>query len=54
MQQPLAAQAKSTTNRSALLVTVLLFFDSLHYIFGRELHLYISPNVSAMYVMMET
>ena len=51
MQPSLPMQTKSTTNQSVLFVTVLLFFDSLHYVFGRELHLYISPNVSAMYVM---
>ncbi|MCX6050811.1 MAG: DMT family transporter [Chloroflexi bacterium] len=44
-------QAKRVTDQSGLLITVLLLFDSFHYVFGRELHLYISPNVSAMYVM---
>lgn len=52
MPQSLPTQAKRATDQSALLIMVLLLFDSFHYIFGRELHLYISPNVSAMYVML--
>ncbi|MFN8488880.1 MAG: DMT family transporter [Caldilineaceae bacterium] len=51
MQSSLPVQARRTTDQSALLISVLLIFDSLHYVFGRELYLYISPNVSAMYIM---
>lgn len=52
MQPTLPAPAKRATDQSGLLITALLLFDSLHYVFGRELHLYINPNVSAMYVML--
>lgn len=51
MQSSLPVQARRTADQSALMISVLLIFDSLHYVFGRELYLYISPNVSAMYIM---
>ncbi len=50
MQHSLATPAKSTTNHSVLLISVLLLVDSLHFVFARLLLPHISPNISAMYV----
>ena len=47
----MTTRALRQKNSAILLVTVLLIVDSLHFVFARLLLPYISPGVSAMYVM---
>ena len=51
MQDTFTTRASFLTNNGFLLVTVLLIVDSLHFAFARLLLPYISPGVSAMYVL---
>ncbi|MEZ4861344.1 MAG: DMT family transporter [Caldilineaceae bacterium] len=49
-QKTVTAENQITTSQLPLLTLVLLF-DSMHYIFARLLLPYVSPDISAMYVM---
>ena len=51
MQDTFTTRASFLTNNGFLLVTALLIVDSLHFAFARLLLPYISPGVSAMYVL---
>lgn len=51
MQKTLAPDANRVEAGQLPLLTLLLLFDSMHFIFARLLLPYVSPNVSAMYVM---
>ncbi len=51
MQNTTTTDNYPITNRGAALIIVLLLVDSLHFVFARLLLPYISPGVSAMYVL---
>lgn len=50
MQTTLSTGARRVADNGALMITLLLLVDSLHFVFARLLLPYISPDVSAMYV----
>jgi drug/metabolite transporter (DMT)-like permease len=52
MQKTVAPEANQVEAGQLPLLASLLLFDSMHFIFARLLLPYVSPNVSAMYVMM--
>jgi drug/metabolite transporter (DMT)-like permease len=51
MQNSLATDANRVEVGQLPLLTLVLLFDSMHFIFARLLFPYVSPDVSAMYVM---
>ena len=51
MQNPVATDANRVTAGQIPLLTLVLLFDSLHFIFARLLLSHVSSDVSAMYVM---
>jgi drug/metabolite transporter (DMT)-like permease len=51
MQETLTTGTSRAANSGLVLVTALLIVDSLHFVFARLLLPYISPGVSAMYVL---
>lgn len=50
MQQTLTTGARRIAEHRALLVSLMLLVDSLHFVFARLLLPYISPDISALYV----
>ncbi len=51
MQQPSASQGtRALAQNNLLWLTILVLVESLHFVFARLLSLYISPDISAMYV----
>ena len=51
MQQSVAPKPSQVGNGDLPLLASVLLFDSMHYIFARLLVPYVSPNISAAYVM---
>ena len=51
MHERLTTDTSHTAQSATLLVIALLIVDSLHFVFARLLLPYLSPGVSAMYVL---
>ena len=51
MHNSLTTNREGAANKDALLTTILLLIDSLHYVFARMLLPHIAPSVSAAYVL---